>query len=445
MTRPWSGRSAFVLISRGVAILTLAAGSFGCSGGSGSADDGRTDGTDGSRSAAQRPDAGDAVPPAGDAPELDGALTAPVDAGVTASEPDASATDAEQSPEEPADAELDARPPGARSDAGPKPKRGECDAPEDDLFRNPFNKSGAHHRPIGDGAEYASDSHPSTLSLLKNTSHRVFINVDNGYGFNIYRASAADELKNVRWGGKQTGRGLPVSLRVPDGVQNGVSVDSTLIIFDEEAGVGHEFYGWRSAGPTAEVHIPSPYDGPGNSRPGGERLGTSASGVAGAFGLLRGHEINTPGYKIQHVTQMALSGKGVGMPMQLSKRVVWPAQHNDNFCVQPNYCTGNIPYGALLALPPSVDVEKLGLSEYGTRLARAFQDYGIYVVDNCSGNCIRADQSVSGAARTALNRDLPKIFPRLRMILNNTEKQSASGGGAPRAPNCAFDAQTPPS
>jgi hypothetical protein len=38
----------------------------------------------------------------------------------------------------------------------------------------------------------------------------------------------------------------------------------------------------------------------------GERVGTSASGVAAMFGPLRGHEINTPGYRIEHALQMVL-------------------------------------------------------------------------------------------------------------------------------------------
>src|SRR5512132_2837040 len=100
---------------------------------------------------------------------------------------------------------------------------------------------------------------------------------------------------------------------------------------------------------------------------------------------------------------------------------------------------GIIPYGALLALPPSVNIAGLGLSEPGRRLAAALQNYRTYVVDGTVCPNLRGDQEIDPGVRQALITDMRKIYPRLRMVLNSKAGQTASGGGTPRAENCAFD------
>jgi hypothetical protein len=156
------------------------------------------------------------------------------------------------------------------------------------------------------------------------------------------------------------------------------------------------------------------------------------------FGLLRGQEVNTPGYKIQHALQIALDAKGA-CGMMIKNQVVWPAVSTDGFCRDSRFCRGNIPYGALLALPPNVNIGSLGLSEPGKRLAEALQKYGTYVVDNSLCPVMRGDQNINGSVRMALIRDMKKLYPLLRMVLNNSAGQNASGGGAPQAENCAFN------
>ena len=113
----------------------------------------------------------------------------------------------------------------------------------------------------------------------------------------------------------------------------------------------------------------------------GARLGGSASGLPGLFGIIRGHEVNTPD------TRSSMPCKSRFHTMapcgdQLQNKIVWPAISTDWFCKsRPELCSGNIPYGALLALPPSVNIAGLGLSEPGRRLAAALQNYGTYAVD----------------------------------------------------------------
>ena len=208
--------------------------------------------------------------------------------------------------------------------------------------------------------------------------------------------------------------------------------DGVVLIAD--GNTVHEYYHWHG-GVSADVVRVWPIDGDGHSGPGGPRIGVSASGVAGLFGLMRGDEINTPGQPIQHVHQIVLS---YAAPPQTKAQAVWPATSIDKYCDKS--CSGNVPYGALLAVPPTVNVDKLGLSEPGARLAHALQDYGVYVVDTTRGpNAnMRADQYVDPKVQVALAKDMQKIYPTLRMITNNAKDQLTSGGGTPRAENCGI-------
>jgi len=61
----------------------------------------------------------------------------------------------------------------------------------------------------------------------------------------------------------------------------------------------------------------------------------------------------------------------------LAPEAVWPAY---SFDMNDRY-EGAVPMGSLLAIPPDVKIDHLGLSEKGMVVARAAQDYGVYVVD----------------------------------------------------------------
>jgi hypothetical protein len=318
---------------------------------------------------------------------------------------------------------------------------GACDVPKNDLFKNPFSKNSAHHRPIGTGARYASDADPSTISWLK--GHAMGFNINNGYGVNIYQIATSDPTRTITWVGPHGPLGIPITMRVPTDARNGSTEDSQIILYDPDTKTAHEFYSWRpGTAPKASIRRQWSTEGLGHTRPGGARVGVSASGVAGFHGLLRGFEVNTPGYKIQHALQGAIPMRtGLRFPSMGNGDIVWPASTRDGY--SESQWQGNIPYGALFALPASVDINSLDLSEPGRRLAQAIQDYGIYIVDNgeVDGVVLRADQFMTSTVYNQLRNDMRKVYPKLRMILNNTEGQPVAGGGTPLAPNCAFDAE----
>ena len=320
-----------------------------------------------------------------------------------------------------------------------------------DVFLNPFNKNSAHHRPIGSGAQYASGTHPATKDWLK--AGRFHINVGGSWGVSVVDVTASDPLRTVngRLITQINIKGLPDQVRFPkSGFQTNIQhrsangwYDGHAVVYDRSTGIPHEFYqyDWNGGNPLASQLREWDIRGLGHGTKQGQYLGATATGVASMFGLLRGHEINTPGYEIEHALQIALPA-GAGCKIMLSRDITLPATSRDGSAGNPNNNTGNIPYGGLLALPASVDISKLGLSEPGRRLAEGIRNYGIYVVDKggCDAGAIRADQHVNGATLSKLSADIPKIYPHIRMVLNNNVMGSpVAGGGTALAPNCAFD------
>lgn len=330
---------------------------------------------------------------------------------------------------------------------------GMCTTPKN-VYSNPFSKASAHHRPIGTNAIYAAATDPSTKSWLKNTSRNVNINVGAPWGVSVAYTDSTDRIKTIGAGPKNCDavKGLPVDIRFP---RNGFitkvvynsngCTDGVAVIYDSVAGVPHQIrqYNWNNGNPIGGQHVTWNIKGLGHGTKMGERLGTSASGVAALFGVLRGEEINDPDpdRKIEHAIQISLPGKPGSLNM-MGQNVVLPAVSRDKYCSTAGYCAGGIPYGALMALLPESkggpDLSKLGLTMRGKRLAEAIRNYGLYTVDTAGAVAIRADQYVANVAE--LKADLAKIYPYIRRVMNNDVlNSSTAGGGTALAPNCAFD------
>lgn len=326
----------------------------------------------------------------------------------------------------------------------------DCDCSTDDLFLNPFNKNSAYHRPIGTGAIYADDTDPATIDWLK--ADGIAVNADNGWGHKFTRNSVTDPLMTITFDistppGYGNGTGLPVTLRVPPEFDGGGTSDGAASIYDAATNVIHAFY--RLAPPKAALHYTvNPrglgHHGPGETETG--RMSTSASGMAQTGNLLRGHEVNTPGFRIQHALNITLPARPKGHCAQmLSKDIIWPASSRDGFASNPENNNGHIPYGGLLAIPPvskgGPNLDSLGLSEPGRRVAQALRDYGMYVMDTSDCPAMRGDQYINSSVILLIKADLKKIYRFIRMVKNTSSGQVVKGGGEPLAPNCAFDAK----
>jgi hypothetical protein len=106
---------------------------------------------------------------------------------------------------------------------------------------------------------------------------------------------------------------------------------------------------------------------------------------------------------------------------------VWPAcafDMNDGY-------SGPLPMGSLLAIPPSVDITALGLSPKGLAIARAAQDYGVYLTDR-GGDGVTIQAELGTKNLPGLDADIAVIVHHLQRVTNNGPA-AIGGGGTPRA------------
>lgn len=111
---------------------------------------------------------------------------------------------------------------------------------------------------------------------------------------------------------------------------------------------------------------------------------------------------------------------------------VWPATNPLREPPANGEITGNIHVGTLLALPPDVDITQLSLPESLLPLARALQDYGVYVTGPGPRPFALLTEG-RPAAPADLDAALNRLVPLLQVVTNNTP-DTPGGGGAPRRP-----------
>jgi hypothetical protein len=137
----------------------------------------------------------------------------------------------------------------------------------------------------------------------------------------------------------------------------------------------------------------------------------------------------------------------------------WPAVKSDSYAVGWYGSVGGntntaMRMGALLAIPPSVNITTMGLTtEPGRQIAWTLQNYGAYVVDDTYGPsfAFNAENGPGGNMRTqfradygqdfevyassanAWSRDVQRIRQALQVV-NNNGPGSVGGGGTPRQP-----------
>ena len=347
-----------------------------------------------------------------------------------------------------------------------------------DWFYNPFNQFSAHHRSIGTGAIYADKDHPAVQDWFK----RSQINMNLGstpWGLFIVASDTDGMVKTVTVleCSPINPATFPVDVRFPHNADEVMpdfpcDRDGVTGVYDRMNETYHEFFRftWNNGNPQASVHRATRFDDLGHGTRLAQKIGMSASGTSLAFGILRGWEINKEGHPIGHALQMVLPRLSTHSNMMLGREVWWPATSMDgNAYTTASHNTGNIPYGSLWAIPPvskgGPDLDTLGLTEKGKRLAEAIRDYGIYVVDGGGAPSIRCDQDFSDELRLELVMETRKFYKYLRMVVNSVPEEGKvifnvgdaasnpsgpvkqiipgefpAGGGTPLAPNTAVDA-----
>jgi len=183
------------------------------------------------------------------------------------------------------------------------------------------------------------------------------------------------------------------------------------------------------------------------------------SGLSAIGGTLRVGELTPTSGPIRHALKINLFGsKNIYYDCE-TKGYRWPACKSDDYAEKYYYKERTYPIvkacrmGALLALPAKLNIDSLKLeTEPAKILAKAFQDYGAYIVDDTfwDVNAIATEWGPNGRFSEEFeknwgfkmshqsidhpwSRDIEKIFAKLHVVDNNSAT-SIGGGGIPRAP-----------
>ncbi|WP_017296494.1 calcium-binding protein [Nodosilinea nodulosa] len=196
-------------------------------------------------------------------------------------------------------------------------------------------------------------------------------------------------------------------------------------------------YGWRA--PNEDILGP------------GIGGGHAGSGLSSIGGTLRTGELTGPD-PIHHALKINLwaqryfsyeVGAGGGRGYR------WPADRADSYASPDTYGGSNpaLMLGSLLALPPDLTPEQLGLeTEAALKLFYAFQDYGAYIADDTAFNAHAFALEVGAKeefeayygysfedSSSPFYDDVMTLFSALAVVDNNGP-ESIGGGGVPRAP-----------
>lgn len=231
----------------------------------------------------------------------------------------------------------------------------------------------------------------------------------------VYQAAASDPMATVVSGGPS------VQYRIPAGATpalppwGGGYTDAHLHVIDPTGRWLDECWQMQGGGTSwqAGYHVRTDLTGPGVGQGGVRAYGGSAVG-----GLIRSWEVKAG--VIHHALAVALSAG------QLATGPVAPATSEDSGA-SASY-TGLIHMGTRVAIPRSVVLSSLGLSQAGLMVATALQVYGALVVDT-AGACTLYAEPTGGmdlSAVAAIRRDMPIIVGQLSVVV------PLPSAGAPR-------------
>lgn len=230
----------------------------------------------------------------------------------------------------------------------------------------------------------------------------------SGYEANMYSST------------KPSGYGVPdgfkprtdhfwsVNAYVPDSALPSPDVDGNLAIVQPNGWVLEVLGGIRlSTGELVGVfHSYSDPEGIGDGLANGRR----ASMIPNYAGILSNEDLEAG--RIDHALCLTLG------PEALAQSFVWPATAMDR---DPHDYRGSLPMGTLLAIPPQENLENAGLAtETGKMVARAAQEYGMYVVDRAGSHgfviCTERDMPSLPSWTTDLETDLLIVRDLLQLV-----------------------------
>lgn len=290
------------------------------------------------------------------------------------------------------------------SGGAPEPEPEPEPDPERDLRYYPFRADSPWNTKIPQNAIWHGTSDPRTSRVRSNSGGTSGSDTDPGtivwalnfddYTFYTWYASNSDPLVTINSGGQSW------QVRCPSNAVPSTGTDMHMCIIDPDGLHSHDMYGAQRSGNTINTaaYIKTRLDGMGwrmaeerlrtqaNPRginfdnAAGGRGGPRAVSAAALGGLIRRKHLDDG--VIPHALAFACPRRwakgGIGVR-------VWPADEiinwGDSDNGLPPYFSGDIPYSTRFGLDKNVNVASLGLSREWAIIAKALQDYGMYLVD----------------------------------------------------------------
>jgi hypothetical protein len=302
-----------------------------------------------------------------------------------------------------------------------------------DVEMQPFSATSIWNTPLGRGAQFQSREDPETAMLRSDNigGHAKSYAWIQRDAFGVYRAKKSDPL--VRWTFQARSATAPwpaggpirngsISLYTPKNIQFlGGGTDGHAVIIAPEGDVAYEIFHGALApsgdGYVAKYLVRTDLRGTGIASGDHRSEGIRAFGGSLLGGLIRCKELEAG--SIPHAIAMLLSPSQQRVGKTMDDQKVWPASVTDGGG-RNNY-SGAVPMGALIGIPQDVDLTKLGLTKSGLALARAYQNFGGYVVDTATNTMVLGvveagcDKPLVGA----LHHDKLIIRKHLYLITNN--------------------------
>ncbi|QAU07184.1 minor tail protein [Gordonia phage Asapag] len=274
------------------------------------------------------------------------------------------------------------------------------------LFRTtdsqPFTADSIWNTPIGQGATFEAAGSAATANFLAATP--AINDTLNGYGFYNNIARPSDPMCTGSYT-PSGGSAITFTHRIPYDPVISTGSDASMRVID-----GRFAYDYWKTVKVNEYTYTADFITRTDLLGTGRNAGTRAARFPTAGGLIRSHELAK--CYIPHALCISIP------PTSLKRGFVWPAADEDAPSVT---YSGEVPMGSFFAIPPSVNIASLSLSQEGYALAECLQNYGMYVGDASGSAAISVDGEAAVVARPALERmrtDWTTLFAQLRRVTN---------------------------
>lgn len=326
-------------------------------------------------------------------------------------------------------------------DPAPPPSSGSYE-----LWEAPFLKTSAWNIPIGLGATLEGPTATKTANFLQmNTIRMGFFEFGPGtYPFGgcwFELAEAGDETATVYHDGVGTGIGMPqANIKMPDvRFLDNTSGDRNIIVIDPDGDTVRKFYHFRWTGSRYEAELCRVHSlsGLGHGTTPGDRVGSSASGVALIGGYLKPSIVETPGREWPNMIHITVPRNALpnstGALSILNTSTRLPATTIDS---HPARNDGENDYGEVYTVETSLNLDSFGFDDIQMRFAQCVRRRGLMIVDGGGtvNGGFRAFNGISVSAAEKINAAASALHPYLRRITNGTwfNGQTTRGGGQPR-------------